>query len=167
MKVHPLTEPRCTASVTFSLRSRSHYRAVQFYGFIIHLSDNFSVTQQVTCSLKCDLLGHILASEAISAKGEKRKFWLLCWLLFSFFLIRFFIGQMFLIGIHHISGTCEDARKESMIEVFPVVMVAYGAPEQSIHFLGNAFAVTIPDCIKQSISIPLLRTVIEPLMICW
>ena len=131
------------------------------------ISDNFSVTQQVTCSLKCDLLGHILASEAISAKGEKRKFWLLCWLLFSFFLIRFFIGQMFLIGIHHISGTCEDARKESMIEVFPVVMVAYGAPEQSIHFLGNAFAVTIPDCIKQSISIPLLRTVIEPLMICW
>ena len=131
------------------------------------ISDNFSVTQQVTCSLKCDLLGHILASEAISARGEKRKFWLLCWLLFSFFLIRFFIGQMFLIGIHHISGTCEDARKESMIEVFPVVMVAYGAPEQSIHFLGNAFAVTIPDCIKQSISIPLLRTVIEPLMICW
>lgn len=41
------------------------------------ISDNFSVTQQVTCSLKCDLLGHILASEAISAKGEKRKFWLL------------------------------------------------------------------------------------------
>lgn len=74
MKVHPLTEPRCTASVTFSLRSHSHYRAVQFYGFIIHLSDNFSVTQQVTCSLKCDLLGHILASEAISARGEKRKF---------------------------------------------------------------------------------------------
>ena len=41
------------------------------------ISDNFSVTQQVTCSLKCDLLGHILASEAISAKWEKRKFWLL------------------------------------------------------------------------------------------
>lgn len=41
------------------------------------ISDNFSVTQQVTCSLKCDLLGHILASEAISARGEKRKFWLL------------------------------------------------------------------------------------------
>lgn len=41
------------------------------------ISDNFSVTQQVTCFLKCDLLGHILASEAISAKGEKRKFWLL------------------------------------------------------------------------------------------
>lgn len=74
MKVHPLTEPRCTASVTFSLRSHSHYRAVQFYGFIIHLSDNFSVTQQVTYSLKCNLLGHILASEAISARGEKRKF---------------------------------------------------------------------------------------------
>lgn len=72
MKVHPLTEPRCTASVTFSLRSHSHYRAVQFYGFIIHLSDNFSVTQQVTYSLKCDLLGHILASEAISARGEKK-----------------------------------------------------------------------------------------------
>ena len=61
------------------------------------ISDNFSVTQQVTCSLKCDLLGHILASEAISAKGEKRKFWLLCWLLFSFFLIRFFIGQILLL----------------------------------------------------------------------
>lgn len=70
--------------------------------------------------------------------------------------------SMLLIGIHHISGTREDARKKSMIEVFPVVMVAYGAPEQSIHFLGNAFAVTVPDCIEQSISIPLLRTVIEP-----
>ena len=58
------------------------------------ISDNFSVTQQVTCSLKCDLPGHILASEAISARGEKRKFWLLCWLLFSFFLIRFSIGQI-------------------------------------------------------------------------
>ena len=69
---------------------------------------------------------------------------------------------MLLIGIHHISGTCEDARKESMIEVFPVVMVANGAPEQSIHFLGNALAITVPDCIEQSISIPLLRTVIEP-----
>lgn len=69
---------------------------------------------------------------------------------------------MLFIGIHHISGTCEDARKESMIEVFPVVMVAYGAPEQSIHFLGNALAITVPDCIEQSISIPLLRTVIEP-----
>ena len=74
--------------------------------------------------------------------------------------------SMLLIGIYHISGTCEDARKESMIEVFPVVMVAYGAPEQSIHFLGNALAITVPDCIEQSISIPLLRTVIEPLMIC-
>jgi len=32
----------------------------------------FSVTQQVTCSQKCDLLGHIFASEAISARGEKK-----------------------------------------------------------------------------------------------
>jgi len=38
----------------------------------------FSVTQQVTCSLKCDLLGHILVSEAISARRERQKFWLLC-----------------------------------------------------------------------------------------
>lgn len=64
--------------------------------------------------------------------------------------------------IHHISGTCEDARKECVVEVLPIVMVTNGAPEQSIHFLGNAFAVTVPDCIKQSISIPLLRTVIKP-----
>ena len=48
-KVHLLTKPRCTASVTFSLRSHSHYRAVQFYGFIIHLSDNFF----------CDPAGHL------------------------------------------------------------------------------------------------------------
>jgi Pyruvate/2-oxoacid:ferredoxin oxidoreductase gamma subunit len=31
----------------------------------------FSVTQQVTCCSKCELLVHILASEAISARGKK------------------------------------------------------------------------------------------------
>ena len=52
MKVHPLTEPRCTASVTFSLRSHSHYRAVQFYGFIIRLSDDFFCEPAVHLLLK-------------------------------------------------------------------------------------------------------------------
>ena len=42
---------------------------------------------------------------------------------------------MFLIGIHPISGTCEDSRKECVVEVFPIVMIADGTPEQGIHFL--------------------------------
>ena len=39
-------------------------------------TDLFDVLNRAdsACSLKCDLLGHILASEAISARGEKRKF---------------------------------------------------------------------------------------------
>ena len=69
---------------------------------------------------------------------------------------------MLLIGIHHVPSTREDACKECVVEVLPIVMVADGTPEQSIHFLGNVFAVTVPDCIKQSNPIPLLCAVIEP-----
>ena len=73
---------------------------------------------------------------------------------------------MFLVGIHHISGAGEDTCKKSVVEVFPIVMVADRPPEQGIHFFGNPLTVTVPYSVKQSISIPLLRAVIEPFNNC-
>ena len=73
---------------------------------------------------------------------------------------------MLFVGIHHISGTGENTRKKSIVEIFSIVMIADGTPEQSIHFSCNALTVTVPDCIEQSISISFLRTVIKPFNDC-
>ena len=69
--VHPLTELRYTVSAAVPFRFPHFILQFDFMLLLYAYQMIFSVNQQFTCCSKCELLVHILASEAISARGEK------------------------------------------------------------------------------------------------
>ena len=72
--------------------------------------------------------------------------------------------SVFFIRLYLIPGSCKNARKERMVKVLAIVMVADCPAQKNTHFLCNAFTIAAPDRLKQRRPVPCHCTLIKPLL---
>ena len=58
------------------------------------------------------------------------------------------VFSVFPVGFYGISGSGKNARQESMVEVFFIIVIADGFSEKTVHFFGGSSTVFGPDGIK-------------------
>ena len=56
--------------------------------------------------------------------------------------------SVFPVGFYGVSGSGKNARQESMVEVFFIIVITDSFSEKTVHFFGSSFIVFGPDGIK-------------------